>query len=56
MPDPLQLLPWLLTAALAALWFFTEFRRHRASRDRDTSARALESTSLTLKRIRECGR
>ena len=53
MPEPLQLLPWLLTAVLAALWLFTERRRTRATRARDDSARALASTSLTLTRIRQ---
>ena len=51
MSEPLQLLPWLLTAVLAALWLFTERRRNRASRERDHSARALASASLTLTRI-----
>ncbi len=48
MLEPLQFLPWLLTAVLAALWLFTERRRGRASRERDDSARALASASLRL--------
>ena len=48
MPEPLQLLPWLLTAVLAALWLFTERRRTRATRARDDSARALASLSQLL--------
>lgn len=53
MPEPLQLLPWLLTTVLAALWLFTERRRTRAARARDESAQALASANLTLTRIRQ---